>query len=391
MGSSRSFPTRKEKKTKGNVYLLNSNKENSPDLIPDMDLNKLVKFHFTFESIRVTNYKRKNKLEKIAEQVLKSTLTFKDGHWEVGLLWKNDKIHLPNNREDALNRLKSLQKRLDKNIEYGDKYCALVDHLLASGYAEKLSEISKNNPRSWYLPHFGVVHPNNLQANIRLVFDGAAKTKATSLNDNLLTGSVWTQPLLEVFIRFRQRNVTAMGDIKEMFLQFKIRKEDRCAQKFLWRGMDRRKESKTYVMKSMIFGSASSPFTAQYVMCKNALGFELTYPIATNAILHNHYVDVYLYSFDVVEERLNCIRDVAFIQNNSGFEIRNWSSNSASLLQEFWIIKVRPTVKKITSRCQKCRSISAKAEQPRMGNLPIEILGHHQRPFVISIILDQCS
>lgn len=80
------------------------------DPASDADLNKLIKFHFTFDSIGITNFQRKNKMEEKAEQILNNTSTYKNGHWEVGLIWKNDGIKLPNNRENALSRLKSLEK-----------------------------------------------------------------------------------------------------------------------------------------------------------------------------------------------------------------------------------------------------------------------------------------
>ncbi|XP_063822917.1 uncharacterized protein LOC135072810 [Ostrinia nubilalis] len=51
------------------------------------------------------------------------------------------------------------------------------------------------------------------------------------------------------------------------------------------------------------------------------------------------------------------------------------------LKQRFWIIKLRPTVKYVSSRCMVCRIRKAKPEIPRMGNLPAARVAHHQRPF----------
>lgn len=190
--------------------------------------------------------------------------------WDVGLLWKDDHIKLPNNRQSAITRLHSLERKMDRDAEYAKKYCAQVDHLVASGYATKLTSEDNKNFRSWYLPHFGVI---NLKKNdkIRLVFDCSAKTQGTSLNDNLLVGKDLTNTLFGLLIRFRQRKIAIKGDIREMFLQIKIRKEDQYVQKFIWRGMNRKREPDTYIMTSMLFGSASSSYTAQYIMRKNAI------------------------------------------------------------------------------------------------------------------------
>ena len=41
---------------------------------------------------------------------------------EVGLLWRDDDFHLPNNRLLAEKRLKQLKKRFDRDPEFGEKY-----------------------------------------------------------------------------------------------------------------------------------------------------------------------------------------------------------------------------------------------------------------------------
>ncbi|XP_049886494.1 uncharacterized protein LOC126380970 [Pectinophora gossypiella] len=52
-----------------------------------------------------------------------------------------------------------------------------------------------------------------------------------------------------------------------------------------------------------------------------------------------------------------------------------------NLKQKYYIIRLRPTVKYVTSKCMLCRIKRAKPEIPRMGNLPAGRMAHHQRPF----------
>lgn len=52
-----------------------------------------------------------------------------------------------------------------------------------------------------------------------------------------------------------------------------------------------------------------------------------------------------------------------------------------NLKQKYWIIKIRPTVKHVTSKCMFCRIRKAQPEPPRMGDLPEARLAHHQRAF----------
>ena len=59
---------------------------------------------------------------KRALNILQNTISFKEGKYETGLLWKEDRVNLPNNRELAAQRLRSLEKRLAKNEDLKTKY-----------------------------------------------------------------------------------------------------------------------------------------------------------------------------------------------------------------------------------------------------------------------------
>ncbi|XP_043471613.1 uncharacterized protein LOC122504525 [Leptopilina heterotoma] len=304
----------------------------------DDKLHKLVKSHFSLECIGISGATRRNKLDIKAEEILLKTTKRINKGWEAGLLWKDENTRMPNNRTVALNRLMSIERKLDRDPEYGKRYCQQMEHLLNAGYARKLENKESESKRIWYLPHFGSVNPNKPK-KIRLVFDAAVKFAETSLNGNLLSGPALVPSLIGVLIRFRRKKIAFMGDIREMFLQIKMRKDDQDAQRFLWRGMDRINEPETYVMTSLIFGSTSSPCTAQYIMNRNAQEYKNKYPSAVHAIQNDHYVDDYLDSEDTVEEAVQKIREVIEIQEQGGFEIRGWVSNSEKLIKALAIEK----------------------------------------------------
>lgn len=73
----------------------------------------------------------------------------------------------------------------------------------------------------------------------RLVMGAKAKSHGFSLNDLLLKISDFVPPLIAILIRTQMKKVAFVADIREMFHQALIRKEDHDSQRFLWRGMNR--------------------------------------------------------------------------------------------------------------------------------------------------------
>ena len=109
---------------------------------------------------------------------------------------------------------------MDRQPAFAEQYCAKIVDYVSQGYARKLSvdEATTPHPKMWYLPHFGVTNPNKL-GKLRLVFNAAAKSGGTSLNDALLTGPDLLNPLTGILLKFRERVIRFGGDIKEMFHQ----------------------------------------------------------------------------------------------------------------------------------------------------------------------------
>lgn len=62
------------------------------------------------------------------------------------------------------------------------------------------------------------------------------------------------------------------------------------------------------------------------------MDFSEKYPRAVQSILDNHYVDDLLDSTDTVEEAIKLAKDIKFIHQAGGFNIRNWISNSNEVI-----------------------------------------------------------
>ncbi|XP_045763680.1 uncharacterized protein LOC123866269 [Maniola jurtina] len=101
------------------------------------------------------------------------------------------------------------------------------------------------------------------------------------------------------------------------------------------RGEDRKKKPEEYRMTSVIFGAASSPATAIYVMNKNAKEYGKSFPEAVKAIERNHYIDDYLQSFRTTEEAKQTVAKVKEIHEKASFHLKGWASNDARVIEEF--------------------------------------------------------
>ena len=80
-----------------------------------------------------------------ALEILENTAKFKNGHFEVGLLWKDELPRLPNNRYLAVTRFKSLEKKFRKNRVFHELYKTLIKEYLELGHAKQLTGKESRN------------------------------------------------------------------------------------------------------------------------------------------------------------------------------------------------------------------------------------------------------
>ena len=157
-----------------------------------------------------------------------------EGWYETGLLWKKNHPPLPSNKEGSLRRFDRLYNKLEK-MEVTREYNKVIEQQKEEGIVELANELTKS--KEFYLPHKPVVRTGAESTKLRVVYDGSARgtPQSPSLNECLYAGPPLQNKLWNVLTRMRFHPVALSGDLKQAFLQARIKKEERDSLRFFWK------------------------------------------------------------------------------------------------------------------------------------------------------------
>lgn len=86
------------------------------------------------------------------------------------------------------------------------------------------------------LPHHCVQKLDSYTTKMRVVFNASDKyASGTSLNDTLFIGSKLQKDIAKVLLSFRLHKIVFTGDIKQMYRQILINREQQRYQRIFWR------------------------------------------------------------------------------------------------------------------------------------------------------------
>ncbi|KAL4009495.1 hypothetical protein ACER0C_003347 [Sarotherodon galilaeus] len=251
-----------------------------------------------------------------------------DNSWVAPLPFKEPRQQLPNNRKQAATRFSSLKRTLNRKPEMREHYVAFMEKILSNGHAEVAPPLKKGE-ECWYLPTFGVYHPQKPN-QIRVVFDSSAQYLGVSLNNVLLTGPDLNNTLVGVLLRFRTESVAIMADIQQMFHCFMVREDHRNFLRFLWhRDNDLNKEVVEYRMKVHVFGNSTSPAVAIYGLRKAIRAGSKDYGADTvKFVERSFYVDDGLISVPSPAKAIDLLQRTQASLAESNLRLHKFVSNS---------------------------------------------------------------
>ncbi|UYV75949.1 hypothetical protein LAZ67_13001892, partial [Cordylochernes scorpioides] len=238
----------------------------------------------------------------------------------------------------------SLRKTLNLPVNYSDaSMYGIEDNCLERPLGEEYSslnhmqiisavDIPKSPSQVYYMPHHCVLKEESTTTNLRVVFDASAcSDDSPSLNKALHIGPKLQTDIFDLLLRFRTFFVALSADIEKMYRQILIHPDDSDYQRVLWR--DSPSDAiQEYKLTTITYGTACAPYLAIRTLHQLADDEATNYPVASEIVKSDFYVDDLLTGADTVEEAQVLIRQIIALLAEGGFPIRKWVSNSPKIL-----------------------------------------------------------
>ena len=264
-------------------------------------------------------------LEQREFDIINKNLFRKDNVWYTEYPWCCSRDVLPKNDKMALQNLLNLERMLAKNQELADDFSKQIDAMVERGSAVILSE---RELKEWegdyhYIPLVGV---KGKKKWLRICFDASRKQGGyPSLNSCLYKGpDRFVNNVLSVIMGFRNGRVGAVADISKFHNRVRLVKEDCMMQRFLWRGMDRSIEPRTYAVVVNNFGVKPANCIATCALHQSADLFAERYPIASQEIKDQTYVDDELTADTDMDTLREKTRQMDEITEHAGMPNKGW-------------------------------------------------------------------
>ena len=140
-----------------------------------------------------------------------------DGHYEIPVPWIDSSFIPPEMRYMAKVRHDALCVRLNAKPEINVMYNKqpdnkAMDTMISSSYAKEVPHAEPPSGRTWYLPHHDVYSPAKPDP-VRVVFDCAAHSRGSSLNDRVYQGPKLTTLLNVALLICIMYSCVISGDV----------------------------------------------------------------------------------------------------------------------------------------------------------------------------------
>jgi hypothetical protein len=236
-----------------------------------------------------------------------------------------------NSREIAIKRFKSLERRLDKNKEFKERYTAVIREYMQLDHMIRVPDAEKSKDNSVYLPHHAVVREDKSTSKVRVVFDASCRNeRGTSLNDTLMIGPTLQSELRHLIMQWRKYPICLIADIVKMYRMVRVSDADADYQRIIWRD-SQDEEIQDYKLLTVTFGTASAPYLAVKALNQVAVDHMDEYPAAARRVAQGFYMDDLMTGGETVDEGIEVYKEMKALLQRGGFILQKWASNSKEL------------------------------------------------------------
>ncbi|XP_044741885.1 uncharacterized protein LOC123302859 [Chrysoperla carnea] len=147
------------------------------------------------------------------------------------------------------------------------------------------------NSSSYIIPHHCVTKDTSTSTKLRVVFNASDPGyNKISLNSLLLAGPKLQNDISDILYSFRFNAIALCSDIRQMYRQILVRPEDRTYQHIFYRPSTE-SDVVEFELNTVTYGLVPSAFLAQRCLKQLVIDEGNHYPLASQAFLHNTYVD----------------------------------------------------------------------------------------------------
>ena len=223
--------------------------------------------------------------------------------------------------------------KLEKNLHRKDltaKYNKVIQDQIVEGIVEKAP--IEASGQQFYLPHKPVVRETASTTKLRVVYDASARASPNqpSLNECLNPGPPLLNRLWDVLVRQRVYPVAVSGDIRQAFLQIRVRKSERDALRFYWWSHEEN-EVETYRFTRVLFGLTPSPFLLNAVLEAHLDSWQKRCPDVVAELRKSLYVDDFLSGGQTTDQAQRTKQKATEILQDATFQLHKWNSNVQEL------------------------------------------------------------
>nr|CAI5852393.1 unnamed protein product [Callosobruchus analis] len=211
----------------------------------------------------------------------------------------------------AQSRLFSLERRLNKDQNLRIEYNKAMQDFLDQGHMRILHENEGNGP-SYYIAHHPVIKIGSSTPVRTLVLQQTMEFHSTTLycDPKLQTN------IVALLLNFRLFKVAVTADIRQMFRQIKPESE-----------------VQVFELTVVAFGMKCSPYLALRTVKELVNREGRNYPLASQYILRDLYMDDLVFSQDGEDEAYQVYSESIELFRRGNFDLTKWSTNSLRLLE----------------------------------------------------------